>query len=150
LEDRGAAGSGGVAERERRFEIGDGDIKLACRVLYSTMADVREEAGYTRTSEAMSAWLCENAVDHADLVKRAAALAIASASLVLDAVRVGVGSASAAVPSHTEGPVHVHRTLETRTIAPPRVTVRYSLKPVRKTIETDERGMPVAIVETVE
>jgi hypothetical protein len=83
-------------------------------------------------------------------VKRAAARAVAGASLVLDAVRVSVGSASAAVPSLTEGSVHVHTALETRKIAPPRVSVRYSLKPVRKTIETDERGMPVALVETVE
>jgi hypothetical protein len=54
------------------------------------------------------------------------------------------------VPADAEGVVHVHTRLEDRRIAPPRVTVRYSLKPVRKTIETDERGMPVALVETVE
>jgi hypothetical protein len=65
------------------------------------------------------------------------------ALLALDAVRVGVASASAPVSSHTEGTVDVHTALETRKIAPPRVTVRYSLKPVRKEIETDARGMPV-------
>jgi hypothetical protein len=49
------------------------------------------------TAAAMLAWLYENAVDHADLVKGAVALAIAGASL----------------------------------------------KPVRKTIETEERGCPL-------
>jgi hypothetical protein len=135
---------------ERHFEISDTDIQHACRVLYSAMADVCEENGYARVSEALSAWLCEEPSDHGGLVKRAAALAIAGASLALDAFGVSVGSANAAVPADAEGAVHVHYTLEKRKIAPPRVSVRYSLKPVRKEIETDARGMPVALVETVE
>jgi hypothetical protein len=85
----------------------------------------------------------------AGLVKRAAALAVAGASLTGDAVRFGVASANA-VPQDADGSVHVHTSLATRTIAPPRVTVRYSLKSVRKMIETDARSVLVPLVELVE
>jgi hypothetical protein len=68
------------------------------------------------------------ALDHVGIVKRAAALAIAGALLTEDAVRLGVASASAVPDAH--GSVHVHSSLANRTISPPRVSVRYSLKPI--------------------
>jgi hypothetical protein len=69
----------------------------------------------------------------AGLVKRAAALAVAGALLTDDTVRLGIASANA-VPQDADGSVHVYTSLATRTIAPARVTVRYSLKPVRKIV----------------